>query len=60
MQAIYDTRLGIQTKNPPGICQKNGLSKPKIQEKQAGKIQVDQPIGGGLESQSLTWLPILL
>ena len=60
MQAIYDTGLGIQTKNPPGICQNNGLLKPKTQEKRAGRKQVDQPTGGGLESQSPVWSPILL
>ena len=60
MQAIYDSGLEIQTKNPLGICKNNGPSKPKLKENEWEKSQVDQPTGGGLESQSPVESPILL
>ena len=37
MQAIYDTGLEIQTKNPLGICKNNGLFKPKLKKNERGK-----------------------
>ena len=37
MQAIYDPRLEIQTKNPLGKCKNNGLFKPKPKKNKRGR-----------------------